>query len=180
MDMIACKIAGRNSNTAMETVSFSLVSFDKVRFYIQHTDAYDAGSIDLLKMRIAVFMTVCSASTEQQQWSISRTSDVFYCRWDYQFPRSAAWLRIIRRFLLLVGAVLSHRGRYRSWFAKLVFCGWQIWSLLWCCSWWRDDITCSGTQVINVYVGARSFISWLGWITIMWGHDWVMYLVFEH
>ena len=124
MDMIACKIAGRNSNTAMETVSFSLVSFDKVRFYIQHTDAYDAGSIDLLKMRIAVFMAVCSASTEQQQWSISRTSDVrarFYCRWDYQFPRSAAWLRIIRRFLLLVGAVLSHRGGCRSWFAKLGF-----------------------------------------------------------
>ena len=58
MDMIACKIAGRNSNTAMETVSFSLVSFDKVRFYMQHTDAYDAGSIDQLEMRIAVLMTM--------------------------------------------------------------------------------------------------------------------------
>ena len=71
MDMTACKMAGTNSNKDMGTVSFSLVSFDKVRFYIQHTDAYDAGSIDQLEMRIAVLMTVitflCSTSTRQQK-----------------------------------------------------------------------------------------------------------------
>ena len=67
MDMIACKIAGTNSNKDMGTVSFSLVSFDKVRLYMQNTDIFDAGSINRLKKRVAVFMTICSALAEQQK-----------------------------------------------------------------------------------------------------------------
>ena len=62
MDMAACKMAGTNSNKDMGTVSLSLVSFDKMRFYMQHTDVCNAGSIDQSKVRIAVFRRLCSAS----------------------------------------------------------------------------------------------------------------------
>ena len=84
MDMIACKIAGRNSNTAMETVSFSLMPFDKVRFYMHTTDVSDAGPIDQLKMRIAVFMTVRStlAGRQSETGYVKDFSDV---RWQSDF-----------------------------------------------------------------------------------------------
>jgi len=74
MDMTACKMAGTNSNKDMGPVSFLLVSFDKVRFYMQNTDIFDAGSIDRLKKRVAVFMTICSALAKQQKLNGRRSS----------------------------------------------------------------------------------------------------------
>ena len=45
MDITACEMAGRNSSKEMGIVSFSLMSYDKVRVYMKYTEFSDAGPI---------------------------------------------------------------------------------------------------------------------------------------
>ena len=84
MDMTACEMAGTNSNKDNGDSEFFTNAIRQGEILHITTDVYDAGPIDQLKMRIAVFMTVRSALAGRQSGTgyVKDFSDV---RWQSDF-----------------------------------------------------------------------------------------------